>query len=111
MRGGATQASGVGKSSVFYSAVDPACYRNDLPGKLSPLIQQRHACYGSNHHFWFNVKPTSQEGIHSWYCKPGQKPKVRKVMGPRGGYTTVLLNGCGIELPSEYLCLDPWLGI
>jgi hypothetical protein len=50
----------------------------------------------------------SQEGIHIWYYKPGQKPLAGKEMGPKEEHTTVVtLNEHGVKLSSEYLCLCP----
>lgn len=42
--------------------------------------------------FWLDMKPDALERIHSWDCKPGQKPVAREVMGPGDEASAALIH-------------------
>lgn len=48
-------------------------------------------------------------GIHVWYCKPGQNAKAEGVIGPRvEPAILILLNSRDPKVPSTYLCSYPY---
>ena len=64
------------------------------------LAQWWHEGYGGNYYL-LDLKPSPEEGIHAWYCKPGQKPMS---LDDTGKYTSVvLLNEYVDKLPSKYV--------
>lgn len=76
-----------------------------------PGMQWWHEGYGSNQTLSDGIWDRFQrQRIHTWYCKPSQKPMTREIIGLAGVMTLYccLLNGHIIKLPSKYLCLYPW---
>lgn len=54
--------------------------------------------------FWITHKVYSI-GIHAWYCKRGQRPMVRDVIGRGEPMTVILPSGNVFKLLSKYMCL------
>lgn len=59
---------------------------------------------GTSNCIWITHKVYSI-GVHAWYCKRGQKPMVRDVIGRGEPMTVILPSGNVFKLLSKYMCL------
>lgn len=60
-----------------YPVLDPEGYKTELPGMTCLLRHEGSGGWSIT--FWLDLGPATQEGIHDWCCKPGQKSKAWEV--------------------------------
>lgn len=82
---GARQATGE-KSHQWYAALNLVSIINLLGRMCSRDMPIR----GATKCFLIGFEAYSIGGIHTYYCKPGEKPMVREDIGPSGLPTTIV---------------------
>jgi hypothetical protein len=75
----------------------------DLPGKTCLGVILIWQLWVQQNAFRLATRSAPQEGFCAWYCKLGQMPKPREVIGSWREPTAVSLNGHAIKPPSKYL--------